>query len=157
MSHPMETPTPPVELRILVFTDRHGRTTVSLVGDGVPHRRVPFHEARRDVTDWIELARHNIRRPARPARHHTLDDLVSLRARQITERHGDFASAHEIYGVLAEELDELFDVVKQRESMRSTTKMIRELVDIASAALRAANQLAREMDHAPTDAEVLNA
>ncbi|MCU0677646.1 MAG: hypothetical protein MUE69_33300, partial [Myxococcota bacterium] len=88
---------------------------------------------------------------------HTLDDLVSLRARQITERHGDFASAHEIYGVLAEELDELFDVVKQRESMRSTTKMIRELVDIASAALRAANQLARSMDHVPTDAEVLNA
>lgn len=57
----------------------------------------------------------------------------------------------------AQELDALFDVVKQRESMRSTTKMIRELVDIASAALRAANQLAREMDHAPTDAEVLNA
>lgn len=31
------------------------------------------------------------------------------------------------------------------------------LVDIASAALRAANQLAESLDHTPTDAEVLNA
>lgn len=146
----------PRELRILVFTDRHGRATISLAGDGVPHHRVPALDARREVIDWLDEAPRHVRRVRSP-RHHTLDDLVSLRARQITERFGDFASAHEIYGVLAEELDELFDVVKQRESMRSTTKMIRELVDIASAALRAANQLARSMDHVPTDAEVLNA
>jgi len=155
MSH-TSLPPAPAELRILVFTDRHGRATVSLAGDGVPHRRIPFHEAWRDVTDWLELARHNVRR-VRPTRHHTLDDLVSHRARKLTVQHGDFASAHEIYGVLAEELDELFDVVKQREGMRSTTKMIRELVDIASAALRAANQLSAGLDHDVTDAEVLNA
>lgn len=146
----------PRELRILVFTDRHGRATVSLVGDGVPHHRVPKHDERREIIDWLDEAERNVRR-VRPARHHTLDDLVSRRAQQLATRFGGFASAHEIYGVLAEELAELFDVVRQRESMRSTTKMIRELVDIASAALRAANQLARSMDHAPTDAEVLNA
>lgn len=156
MSHPISTPISPIELRILVFTDRNGRATISLVGDGVPHHRVPALDARREVIDWLDAAQQLVRR-VRPARHHTLDDLVSLRSRQITERFGDFASPHEIYGVLAEELDEFFAVVKQRESVRSTTKMIRELVDIASAALRAANQLAAQLDHKPTDAEVLNA
>ena len=82
---------------------------------------------------------------------------MSRRAAQLTEQHGLFASPHEMYGVIFEEVCEFFDIVKQRESMRSTTKMIRELVDIASAALRAANQLAGAIDHDPTDAEVLNA
>jgi NTP pyrophosphatase (non-canonical NTP hydrolase) len=86
-----------------------------------------------------------------------LDALVSKRAREIAEHCGPFASPHEIYGVLAEELDELFEVVKQRDSMRSTTKLIRELVDIAAASLRAANQLAASLDHDITEAEVRNA
>lgn len=86
-----------------------------------------------------------------------LDALVSKRAREIAEHCGPFASPHEIYGVLAEELDELFEVVKQRDSMRSTTKLIRELVDIAAASLRAANQLAASLDHEITEAEVRNA
>jgi NTP pyrophosphatase (non-canonical NTP hydrolase) len=140
----------PSELRILVFRDRHGRPTVSLVGDGVPHHRVqPSRDARREVTDWLIAAECPHPR--------TLDDLVSRRAAQLTEQHGLFASPHEMYGVIFEEVCEFFDIVKQRESMRSTTKMIRELVDIASAALRAANQLAGAIDHDPTDAEVLNA
>lgn len=156
MSDSISSPISPIELRILVFTDRNGRATISLVGDGVPHHRVHALDARRELIDWLDEAQNHVRR-VRRARHHTLDDLVSLRARQLTERFGDFASPHEIYGVLAEEVDEFFAVVKQRESVRSTTKMIRELVDIASAALRAANQLAAQLDHTPTDAEVLNA
>jgi len=156
MTTPISTSISPVELRVLVFTDRNGRATISLIGDGVPHHRVPALDARRELIDWLDEAQRHVRR-ARPARHHTLDDLVSLRARQLTERFGPFASTHEIYGVLAEELDEFFAVVKQRESVRSTTKMIRELVDIASAALRAANQLAAQLDRKPTNAEVLNA
>jgi len=148
----------PRELRLLVFTDRYGRPTVSLVGDGVPHHQVqPSRDARREVIDWLIAAEHHLEHPGERPLPRTLDDLVSRRAAQLTEQHGPFASPHEIYGVLAEELDELFDVVKQRESVRSTTKMIRELVDIASAALRAANQLAGAIDHDPTDAEVLNA
>jgi hypothetical protein len=156
MTTPISSPISPIELRILVFTDRNGRATIRLVGDGVPHHRVPALDARRELIGWLDEAQRHVRR-VRPARHHTLDDLVSLRARRLTERFGDFASPHEIYGVLAEELDEFFAIVKQRESVRSTTKMIRELVDIASAALRAANQLAASLDHKPTDAEVLNA
>jgi hypothetical protein len=148
----------PSELRLLVFIDRYGRPTMSLVGDGVPHHRVqPARDALREVIDWLIAAEYRLEHVGERPRPRTLDNLVSLRARQLTERFGNFASAHEIYGVLAEELDKLFAVVKQRESVRSNVKMIRELVDIASAALRAANQLAGSLDHVPTDAEVLNA
>lgn len=144
------------ELRIHVFTDRHGRATVSLVGDGVPHQCLPAPDARRELLDWLDVATLDAR-AARRARHHTLDDLVSLRARQLTERHGPFASPHEMYAVIFEELCELFDEVRLREHERSDVRLMRELVDIASAALRAANQLAGALDHVPTDAEVLNA
>jgi NTP pyrophosphatase (non-canonical NTP hydrolase) len=148
----------PSELRILVFRDRHGRPTVSLVGDGVPHHRVqPARDARQEVIDWLIAAEHHLEHLGERPHPRTLDDLVSRRAAQLTEQHGLFASPHEMYGVIFEEVCEFFDIVKQRESMRSTTKMIRELVDIASAALRAANQLAGAIDHDPTDAEVLNA
>ncbi len=148
----------PRELRILVFRDRHGRPTASLAGDGVPHHRVePAREARREVIDWFIAAEHHLEHKGPRPRPRTLDALVSARAHDLTQRFGPFHSAHEVYAVLFEEVCEFFDEVRKKESQRSTTKLIRELVDIASAALRAANQLAEVMDHDPTDAEVLNA
>lgn len=86
-----------------------------------------------------------------------LGDLVSRRAKELTKEHGNFASPHEVYGVLVEELDEFFEVVRKPETLRSTTKMVRELVDIASAALRAAEQFSESLEYTPTEKEILNA
>lgn len=88
---------------------------------------------------------------------HAIARLVVDRAKQLDAIHGDFASPHEMYGVLAEELAEFFDEVRKKEALRSRAKLIRELVDIAAAATRAAVQLAEEADHTVTVAEVRNA
>lgn len=53
-----------------------------------------------------------------------------------TEIHGGFASAHEFYGVLLEEVDELWDIVKQKQKNRSREALRLELVQIAAMAIK---------------------
>lgn len=49
-----------------------------------------------------------------------------------------FNSAHEAYGVLAEEFDEFWDEVKINQKRRDPYKMRAELIQIAAVATRAA-------------------
>ena len=57
---------------------------------------------------------------------------------------GDFASMHEAYGVLAEEVAELFDAVRLKQTDRArSTKIRHEALDIAAVALRIAEQAGR--------------
>ena len=86
-----------------------------------------------------------------------IEDLVINRSRECAEKHGDFASPHEAYSVIFEEVCEYFDEVRKKDLDRSKVRMIRELVDIAAAATRYAVQLAEELDHDVTEAEVRNA
>ncbi len=59
-------------------------------------------------------------------------------------RFGDFASMHEAYGVLAEEVDELFDAVKLRQTDMSRAQQIeREAIQVAAVCLRIAEQARR--------------
>ena len=53
-------------------------------------------------------------------------------------RHGQMSSVHEAYGILAEEFAEYFDEVKKKPALRDKVKMRKELIQIASVALRAA-------------------
>lgn len=63
---------------------------------------------------------------------------VQLEANSADRRFGPFASAHEAYGVLAEEVAEFFDEVKMKEHERSMSRMRREAIQIAACALRIA-------------------
>lgn len=60
------------------------------------------------------------------------------------DQFGDFASMHEAYGVLAEEVQEFLDAVrlKQTNDLRAS-KCYLEGIDIASVALRIAAQAKR--------------
>ena len=69
-------------------------------------------------------------------------------------KYGDFASMHEAYGVLAEEVDELFDAIKMKQGVLSFDKIsghpmtrgecIREeAIQVAAVALRIAEQAGR--------------
>lgn len=49
-------------------------------------------------------------------------------------KHGRFASAHEGYAVILEEMDELWEVVKERQP--STTRMREEAIQVAAMAQR---------------------
>ena len=60
------------------------------------------------------------------------------------EMFGDFASMHEAYGVLAEEVSELFDAVKLKQQVPERKRMIaKEAIQIAAVALRIAEQAGR--------------
>lgn len=69
--------------------------------------------------------------------HHLLGELVT--------RHRPFASAHEAYGVIAEEVAELLDEVRRKDDdPERPAGLRRELLDIAAAAIRAAAELGGE-------------
>ena len=52
-----------------------------------------------------------------------------------------YHSAHECYGVLAEEVAEFFDIVRQKESDRDYSALRREMIQIAAVAIRGAVEL----------------
>lgn len=69
---------------------------------------------------------------------------VAKEAEAADAKFGDFASMHEAYGVLAEEVDELFDAVKQRQDDPSRARNIRkEALQVCAVALRIAEQAGR--------------
>jgi len=70
---------------------------------------------------------------------------VSERVRVIDEIHGPFASAHEAWAVMREELDELWELVRQKEFKRSRIRMRDEALDLAAAAIRFAAQVDDEI------------
>ena len=65
------------------------------------------------------------------------------RAADAQKQYGDFASMHEGYGVLAEEMAELLDAVRMRQSSLRAAAIATEALDIAAVALRIATQAHR--------------
>lgn len=60
-------------------------------------------------------------------------------------KYGDFASMHEAYGVLAEEVQELFDEVRRKQTDPLRRGNIRaEAIDVACVALRIVELLGRD-------------
>jgi NTP pyrophosphatase (non-canonical NTP hydrolase) len=71
-------------------------------------------------------------------------DAARHKAIEAQEEYGDFASMHEAYGVLAEEVAELFEAVRRRQNDRARPTEIRcEALDVAAVALRIAEQAGR--------------
>lgn len=67
------------------------------------------------------------------------DEAIGLIAREYvraTAINGPFHSAHEGYAVILEELDELWEQVRLRDSERDVDKMREEAVQIGAMALR---------------------
>jgi hypothetical protein len=85
----------------------------------------------------------------------TLDSLMDVieeagkEAERAIERHGDFHSAHEAYGVLAEEVHEFWMEVLQKRHLRSPARMQAELIQIAAVAMKAATTLGRGIAKEP--------
>lgn len=72
-----------------------------------------------------------------------VDAVVTL-ADASQAKYDDFASMHEAYGVLAEEVSELFDAVRMRQSDTQRGACIRrEAIDVAAVAMRIAEQAVR--------------
>lgn len=76
--------------------------------------------------------------------------LARVRAeyRDVVAEHGPlYHSAHEGYGVMAEEFDELWDEVKKKRKNRDLSNMIGECVQIASCALKMALTMSKAKEN----------
>ena len=69
---------------------------------------------------------------------------IGFEFNQASARHRKFNSAHEGYAVLAEEVDELWDEVKKKSSIRSKQRMREEAIQIAAMAARFVYDLCEE-------------
>lgn len=66
---------------------------------------------------------------------------IEQEANRAQESYGDFASMHEGYGVLAEEVAELFECVRMRPHDPDRAQLLRsEAIQVAAVALRIAEQ-----------------
>lgn len=57
------------------------------------------------------------------------------------KKFGHFNSTHELYGVLIEEVDEFYELVRQKPNPEKAQRMIEELTQVAAVALRGAREL----------------
>lgn len=74
----------------------------------------------------------------------TTEDFLhatQLEAERATSLHGNFNSAHEAYGVLAEEVEEFWEEVRKKREHRTQQSMAVELVQIAAVCLKAYQKL----------------
>jgi glutamyl-tRNA reductase len=69
----------------------------------------------------------------------TLNDLDKepLRA----EAFGPYSSSHEAFAVIKEELDELWEEIKEKESERNPSALYEEAMQVAATALKYADQI----------------
>ena len=69
-------------------------------------------------------------------------DEIRAEEERATKLHGQmFNSLHEAYAVIVEELDEVWDIVRQQPRKRSIVALRREFIQIAAMAVRAINSL----------------
>jgi hypothetical protein len=61
------------------------------------------------------------------------------------KEHGDFNSCHEGFAVLLEEVDELWEEVKKKSSLRDIGKMYEESIQIAAMAVKFAQFVRKDI------------
>ena len=66
---------------------------------------------------------------------------MTLELRKAEELHGPYNSYHEAYAVILEELDEFWEIVRQKTQDRNDHEAYAELVQIAVTAWRTARDL----------------
>ena len=70
-----------------------------------------------------------------PVEEAAIKDVVNEYCRAI-KKFGPFHSAHEGYGIILEELDELWDEIKMKDNIRDSSKIRAEATQVAAMALR---------------------
>lgn len=65
-----------------------------------------------------------------------LEDVETEFRRRAAEKDEEFRSCHEGYGILLEEVDELWDEIKKKKTKRNSKLMREEAVQIVAIAMR---------------------
>jgi hypothetical protein len=77
----------------------------------------------------------------------SIEEEVKAEVDRATSIHGPFASAHEGYAVLLEEVDELWDEVKKKKQNRDLGNMRKEAIQIAAMAVRFVKDICDPQTH----------
>lgn len=117
-----------------------------LIDTLVDHPDPRVQQARRKAEVELVIGGGSIIPPRKP----TFEQLVTRNLARAQRSHGPGNSYHHYYGVLVEELQEFFDEVRLQYGQRSCARILRELVDIATAARRAAEDM-KLLPFAPED------
>ena len=76
----------------------------------------------------------------------TAGEVASAETRRAVEEHGGFASFHEGYGVLQEEVEELWAEIKLNGASRSRRRVHDEAIQVAAMAIEIAAIASMERD-----------
>lgn len=82
--------------------------------------------------------------------------LVEIEINKAQSRFPPLNSLHEAYAVLLEEVDEVFEQMKLKESKRDHDLLLKELVQVASCALRTALDVVNDPNKIPPPQPNLN-
>lgn len=63
-------------------------------------------------------------------------EQIKKEAEKACRKFGHFNSTHELYGVLIEEVDEFYELVRQKPNPEKAQRMIEELTQVAAVAYR---------------------
>lgn len=66
----------------------------------------------------------------------TIFEQIKKELEKAHSKHKPYNSYHEAYGIILEELDEFWDIVKMKESKRDKEKARKELIQVATTAIR---------------------
>lgn len=66
---------------------------------------------------------------------------IQKEAKKAFNKFGHFNSTHELYGVLIEEVDEFYELVRQKPNPKKAQRMIEELTQVAAVAYRGVIEL----------------
>ena len=58
-----------------------------------------------------------------------MQDIVNKQIQKCYEKYGEYASAHEAFAVLQEEVEELWDEIKKKPKLRDYNKIHSEIID----------------------------
>jgi NTP pyrophosphatase (non-canonical NTP hydrolase) len=65
---------------------------------------------------------------------------VAAEAERAVQKHGNYNSLHEAFGVMLEEVDEFWEIVRMKRSKRDPKRIREELVQIAACCAKAAEK-----------------
>ncbi len=68
-------------------------------------------------------------------------NFVRDESRTAKHKHPPFQSVHHAYGIILEEVDEYWDEVRKKSSIRDHASMLKELVQIAAMCVRAGTEI----------------
>ena len=72
-------------------------------------------------------------------------DVFDEAQRSLSKYNRPYASSHEFYGVLLEEIEELWDEIKLKEELRDTEKMKKEAIQCMAVLYRFITELNNEL------------